>query len=1077
MLEFLLGTDEYAKINTIFDRAAADAQSGKTVFILVPEQYSMIAEQELILRLGLSSQNKIQILTFSRLVNLIFSKLGPLRTKYIDKAGKYLIACRSMQICQKNLRFFSRNISQPGFASLVVSLISEFKRYGIKPQDLQASSEGCKDTVLSLKLLDLALIYQKFDQLVLENWINAEDNLAIALPKISSADFLSGQLYISFFQTFTPVEYEVIASLINKMDITISLCTNSLDENSDIFSSQVITHKRLCSIASQLGIAIKKPEFFNDKRSGLIAPEILHLKQNYFLPKPVPFDKKPECIHLLRPKNLYSEVEDAARLIMRLCRTKGYRFSDFLILSGSIEDYELILPSVFDEFGISYFLDQKLRFAENPLMQMIISVLEILAFGFSYERIMTILRSGFWNITRSEADIFENYILAADINHKQWNSCENWTYNPDVSAFDMAEINRIKERTINKIHELLLLFKGRKTIGDICRHFTTWLNSISLTETVSDKIKKLDTDPQSADRLRQVWSTFISVLNQIFDCMGDTPATFADFYELFCTCCNELSIAIIPPSQDNVTITTTDRFSCMGSKIVIVLGVLDKSFPKSFNDEGILSDAERIKLRESGLSLAPDLYSQQKDEQFIVYSVFGTAQHQLYLSSPSSDQEGKSLGSSQVFKRIKSLIFPKIEIESDMSEISLIEGKPHTFSELCAHLFKCHFDASRLSSVWKAVYNFFINNDEYKKKLEDYEQMYRLEAEPPAISKAMAKSLYGSSLSLSVSKLEKYNSCAFSFFMKYGLLADERLLGGLKVTDTGSILHEILCKYFKDKSVKNTDYNKIERSTCFDEISSLVDSYAKECDHLVFAFSNYYSYMLMRLKNIAAATAWKLVRFYAQSKFRPSGFEVSFGRHGDLPSYDISTQIGRVSLNGFIDKVDSAIINGQNYIAITDYKSSEKHLDLAMIDAGITLQPLIYANAVAKGTGDAKPAAMMYLQMNDPVLKFDTTPTDAEWEASLSSNIKAHGLFLDEPDVLAALDPDPDNKNSIHYINCDKKSRLVSEIFEKRLTNAEKCAGETAEKIFDGLIDANPPRISGFDPCEYCPYGSICQKD
>ena len=61
MLSFILGTEESQKLNEIYNRAQTDADMGKSVFILVPEQYSMYAESQLISSMGLSAQNKIQI--------------------------------------------------------------------------------------------------------------------------------------------------------------------------------------------------------------------------------------------------------------------------------------------------------------------------------------------------------------------------------------------------------------------------------------------------------------------------------------------------------------------------------------------------------------------------------------------------------------------------------------------------------------------------------------------------------------------------------------------------------------------------------------------------------------------------------------------------------------------------------------------------------------------------------------------------------------------------------------------------------------------------------------------------------
>ncbi len=1078
MLEFLLGTNENAKTDEIYRRASADALNQTSAFILVPEQYSMCAEHELISRLGLSAQNKIQILTFSRLVNMLFSKLGPLRTKYIDKAGKYLLACRSLQLCRKDLKFFGKNINQPGFGSLIVSLISEFKRYGVSPDDLKKQAENVPDGILSAKLSDLSVIYNKFNTLVEENWLNAEDNLSLALPKIQKADFLNGNLYINYFRSFTPVEYAAIKELMQKMNICISLCASSLSESSSVFSSQVLVHKNLCSMAFDAGISVEKPIFFEDVESCDISHEILHLKKNYFAESPKALLGMPKDVHIARPQNYYAEVEYAARLISRLCRTKGYCLNDFLVLCGSLENYEIILPAIFEKFDISFFLDQKTALAESPFMRMIFSILEILAFGFSYERIMEILRSGFWDIQDSEADLFENYIIAADITHKNWRTAEDWTFNPCPERFDMSMINQIKKKVVTPLHDLLGLFGGRKNIGDIAIRFCNWLNESKMPTQVSSKINQLKTDCnfEAADRLLGVWNSFVSLINQISDCMANTPATFGEFYELFSSCVTELSTGTIPPTQDKVTISETQRFRTTGAKVIIVLGVLDKSFPKSHIAEGILSDAERLMLREYGTELAPDSYSRQKEEQFLIYSVFGSAKNELYLSSPLSDREGKSLGKSEVIRRIKTAIFPDIAL-TDETELDLIEGKDHTFFELCAKLFECDFDEKRLPPLWQSVYSCFKDDADYSSRLKHFSEMSLRSTEPAAISKALAKKLYGSPLSLSVSKLEKYNSCAFSFFMRYGLLAEERLLGGLKATDTGTILHDVLCKYFEQKSKTDCNYSAISRDDCFDEIAVLVNDFARNSDNAMFTDSSYYKYMLMRLKNIAGSTAWKLVKFYSQSKFRPSGFEVSFGGCGNLPAYKLSTKDGDVFLKGFIDRTDTAEINGQKYVAITDYKSSEKRLDQSLMDAGVTLQPLIYANALSNADKDLKTAALMYFQMNDPILKFEGTPTESEWESEFSNNIKVHGLFLDKADVLDALDANLDDKNAVHYINCDKKSRLVQELFEKKLADAENCAAHTAENISDGLIDANPPAISGFDPCEYCPYGSVCGQE
>ena len=168
MLSFIYGTDESQRLDEIYRRAKEDAKDGKNVYILVPEQYSMSAEEELISALGFSAQSRIQILTFSRLASLIFSKMGPLRTNYMDKAGKLIMTKRTLSLCEKDLLLFGRNVNQKGFVKLIMTLISEFKRYGVTPADLLSAKEKTTDARLSMKLGDLSLIYKTLDGLILQ---------------------------------------------------------------------------------------------------------------------------------------------------------------------------------------------------------------------------------------------------------------------------------------------------------------------------------------------------------------------------------------------------------------------------------------------------------------------------------------------------------------------------------------------------------------------------------------------------------------------------------------------------------------------------------------------------------------------------------------------------------------------------------------------------------------------------------------------------------------------------------------------------------------------------------------------
>lgn len=1076
MLSFICSTAEARKLNEIYACATADAEKGKSVFILVPEQFSMYAESQLLDTLGLEAQNKIQILTFSRLCNLIFSKLGPLRTEYMDKAGKYIMTRKAIGMVRNDLRFFTRNINQHGFSGIIRSAISEFKRYGVSPDALEDASLKTDDPHLNAKLRDLALIYRQFNLLSEETHFDSEDNLSLIIPKIPSADFLKGSFYINFFKSFTPTEYAVITELMKKSDLTVGLSVDSLEDTTDVFSAQLNTRKRLCSIAEKNSIEVAQTLFVTDNRE--LPQDLRHLKDNFFAPVPLSFQGCPPSIRIYRPDNFYNEAVSCAQLIRSLLRKHNYSFNDILILTGNMENYELILPQVFEEYEISYFMDKKASITKSPLLRMIISVLEILAHGFSYARIMVIIRSGFFPIAREDADVLENYILAADITHSQWNTRNPWTYNPDPRIFDMDAVNRSKAAVLHPLLDLMDMFEGRKTAGEICENLFKWLNKMELHTAVSTRIEQFKTDGMhtEAEQLRLVFNSFAALTNRICQYMGGEYITFWEFRDIFTAACSELSVGMIPPTRDKVVISSVDTFRSIGSKAVIVLGALDGVFPRDYTTEGLLSDSERLILEESGLTLAPDTYTQQKEEQFLVYSVLTTATEQLHIYAPLSDRDGRSLKASEILDTMKSSVFPDMvfETESSADRHGLADSRECAFRHLASVLFEKGWDVSRLSRTQKIILEKLETDIHFAKRLAKLRNIYSAMGKPVRLSASMAKKLYGDHVVLSVSKLEKYNACAFSFFLQYGLYAKERLVGGLNSADTGTILHSVLCDYFQDKSENNADYKSISRDQCFAEISALVDKAGRDANENLYSESHYYKYMMLRLKSIASATAWKLIGFYSQSSFRPSGFEISFGEKCTYPPHKLDTQNGDVSLKGFIDRVDSAEINGTPYITITDYKSSERHLDAALAEAGIHFQPLVYANALKSHLPGTQVAGMFYLQMNDPILKLDDTPTPEDWEKGMNDNIKAHGRILDDPDVILGIDKSHGDKSAIHYFKCDKASLMEKQVFEDALAAADKKAAETADSILDGGIDINPARISGFDPCQYCPYGPVC---
>lgn len=1055
------------KTEYIFRRAEENIKNKIRTFILVPEQFSMQTERGVISRLGTGAQTYVEVLTFSRLCNMVMSIAGPMRMKYIDGAGKYIVAQRTMQRLEKKLSVFASNVHQRGFAKIAVNAISEFKRYGVTPEALRAAAESDSAAEMGFadKLRELALIFEEYSLAINEKSADAEDNLVLILERIQKCDFLRGNLYISGFKSFTPLELRAVGALMNMCEVCVSLTTDDLHSTEPHFSTASGTYRRLCEVAHTEGAEIGEPVFMNAEDKFENSPALRHLRDEFFRVPPREYRGEADGgILLYTPQDYYDEVRTAAKLILKLCREEGYRFGDIMLLTRSAENYDRIIPSVFGQHGINVFLDSKRGILQNPLMRNINAVLDILIYGFSYERVMTALRSGFYDVTPDEADIFENYILIADPSHAMWSKAGEWEYNPNEKIYDMELINRVAAAVAKPVAELRGAFSGRKTCAKICGALFDWLEKSRACEIMADRIKRFADSGRhdAAAEYRQVWNSTITLISQLSDIMGDDYITFEGFAELLGAAAKECRVGIVPPSLDSVTVGEIDRFRRNNAKAVIVLGVTDGVFPKKYIGEGLISDSEREVLSPLGVELAPTANMRRAEEQSLIYSVLTASCEKLILSAPVSDGKGNYLRPSPVFETVKKIF--KIE-PCPLSEEDGFEGGEAVLDLLAA---RAAAGVSDDEPVTRAALEYFSENERFKNKFDEIENMLERVGRRELLSEDEVRLLYGETARLSVSKLEKYNSCAFAYFLQYGLIVRERDRAGFEPSNMGTVIHAALEGYLRGLKESGADYGEISRDECFGAVAELVEKAASGDEFC--ETSSYYRYLVMRMKRIAGATAWEIVRFYSRSAFRPLGFEMSIGEGGDLPPRVIETDNGRAVLEGFIDRADAAEIDGERYMAVTDYKLSGKSLDLELAARGLRFQPLIYTDILREQ--GYSPAAMLYMATSDPITKFASEPTDEELELAVRENMRAQGWVLSDEAVRGALDANLLEKRGEAFI---KQQRTLSrEEFDETLTCAAKQSEETAENILSGKIEPNPVIIGEHDSCKYCKFSAIC---
>lgn len=190
------------------------------------------------------------------------------------------------------------------------------------------------------------------------------------------------------------------------------------------------------------------------------------------------------------------------------------------------------------------------------------------------------------------------------------------------------------------------------------------------------------------------------------------------------------------------------------------------SFPSVNNNEGFLNDIDRENLKKMNVELAKTTLEALYNDNFNIYKAFSTAEEKIYLSYISANSEGASEKPSTLLLKIKK-IFPNLRETSDIvNRPQIIANKKVTFDELLLNI-RNYKDGKDIDEVWLDIYNIFEKDKVWAKKLEEAINALDFSNIPEDISKENIEKLFGNTLKTSVSRLEKYRTCPFSFYLRY----------------------------------------------------------------------------------------------------------------------------------------------------------------------------------------------------------------------------------------------------------------------------------------------------------------------
>ncbi len=1030
----------------------------KKAFIITPEQFSYSMERRLLEVLENNVSINVEVLSFKRLADRISHEVGGANEIVLSQSAQAMIIYSILQKQKDNLRFLNKNKEN---IDLILKEITELKKHNITPNRIDENIENISDINLQGKLLEIQEIYKAYESNILNKYIDEDDVLTRMYKNISKSNIFDNAIvYIDEFSGFTMQEYSVLEEILKKaIQVNVCVCTDNLNENSipeiDIFYNNKIFANRIIKLAKKLDIEIDN-EIKLEENYRLKSEELLHLEQNIYNIKIEKYIQKVNNIEIALTNDEYSELEIVAKQIIKLVRENCWKYSDISIISNDISNINNIVKAVFNKFEIPFFIDEKIEVTENILIKYMLSIIEIFSNNWSQESVLNYIKSGFTDIKKEDIYMVENYCVKNGIRGNKWHKTP-WLEFADLQKKIVTPLINLRKN----------LDKG-KTAKDISKELYNFLNDNKIQEKINQKIDKFveENELEIAREYKASYEILIDVLDEIVTFFDNENMSFDTYKELLKIGLKNKKAGKIPQFMDQVLIGDIDRTRTQKVKAIFIIGMNDGAFPSVNKNEGFFDDKDRDILKQNNLEIAKNTLENLYEDQFNTYKAFSIAEEKLYVSYNSTNKEGSSLRPSVLINKIKK-IFPNLKEKSYIIEPNTeIINVNDSFEALMVELKKLA-NGEKIEDKWYDIYNWYNQNAKWKTKLQTNLKALDYTNVAEKINEENIKRIYGEVFKTSVSKMEQYKNCPFSFHLKYGLRLKNIEEYRMSPIDTGTFMHEVLDEFFD--RVDNID--TITTQEIEDIVNEIIDSKLQLNKNQIFSSSPKFIVLTNKLKNTIMLSIKYIVYQMQNSDFKPMANELEF-----------SKKIGNIELVGKVDRLDIA---QDKYIRIIDYKSSEKNINLNQMMAGTQIQLLTYIDIMAEKK-NKEPAGVLYFSLLEPIIKESKNLTDDEIEDRIRKSFKMKGLILADIQVIKMMDNKLESGSSSVvpvYIGKDEKisEKKSSVVTKEQFSDLQETIRKTITKISKEIMTGNIEIKPMYDvktktsTCKYCEFKNICR--
>lgn len=1040
---------------------------GGQTLVLVPEQYTLQIERDLMDGLGAVGFFDLEVLSPSRLTERVFARAGADQRVRIDARGKQLALARALLSIKKELRYYESAVEKQGFIQQASALIAVLKQAGISPAQFKVHADTLPEGAGRDKLQDLSLLFSVYADQLSGQFVDGEDVQSTMLERLPESGIAQNAHVIVY-------GFDVFTGQMNRLLLT--LCEQALDvtaliavEQQEAFSPVLESIERLRSAAEEASISCSFSLL--PPSHGSRAPELVHLSAQYLRSPGLSWDGPCSRIRLYAAPSPYFEAHFAAQEML-LLHEKGVAFGEMAVVLGD-SSFSGLLSTVLTDYQIPAYVTRKLPAASHGASRFLLSSLSAIANGYSAQDMIALIKSGYAPVDETEGWQLENYVLSYGIRGRHW--LAPFTRGPEDQRIAIEDA---RSRLIEPLETLRNGLRQAEDAAESLRLIYAYLDQVQVYPLLLETQERLLAEGMAAEAVQtnQVWDALMQLLSQAYALLGNAKVSarqLASWLEAGLEACE---LSSLPPSGDAVMCGALGSLPLARPRALFLMnltdGILSAAAP------GLLTEDEQEQTQQA-LHAHLALNEEGKDclARLDVWKALSAPTDYLFLSRAQATQDGSALRPFAALSHIRRIFHSLVE-EGGVSqkEAARLPLSPAPALDALGHRMR----AGALQGEWLEAWKYLCQAPETKDRAAALRAAFVTPSAPQPLPRQVTHALFMERV-MSVSRLESFAVCPYRHFVEQGLAPHPRKEWTLTPIDAGNFYHSAL-EGFTRLLPSLPAWPKIDKKTCDAAIDQAAQPLFDQLLAGVMGDSARMRALGEKYRRVLRRVAWTFTKGARQSAFSPAFAEVRFGYPGGIPPIPLRLSSGEtVYVRGIIDRIDRYAGDEGVYLRVVDYKSGAEKLDPAKIFWGAQLQLLLYLQAALATEENAQPAGAFYMRVADPLLP-DAEET-AEVEGALARALSLKGLALKDAAILQKMDsgtpPLTLPKTLTAGGEFDKRAMLATlSDLRALIGHAQSMAGQLASRMRSGEIAAAPLcKKDGKGPCETCEYAAICRSD